>query len=164
MQRLNSAQLLFATVFLGIACWSLSCGSSEPQFRHDGYVDFLRYENGAFSTISTIDVEMADENRERMQGLKYRSKMAEGQGMFFLFPGEGPLSFWMQDTKIPLDIIYVNDRLQIVDIYAMTEPFSEAQLPSSAPASSVVEVNGGYCARKGIAEGVYIQTRPIESK
>ncbi len=67
-------------------------------------------------------------------------------------------SFWMQDTKIPLDICYVGSDLRIVNIVANAEPMNEKRLLSLKPAQYVVEVNGGFCAQYGIEAGDYIKT------
>jgi uncharacterized membrane protein (UPF0127 family) len=82
----------------------------------------------------------------------YRNDLPEMQGMLFLFPREGPLSFWMKNTPRSLDIIYINSAYTIVSIARNTTPFSEEQLPSGKPSQFVLEVNGGFCERHGISE------------
>jgi len=125
-----------------------------PVFRNDGQLTFRKAGNGA--DIVTIDVEIADEEPERIQGLMYRDSMAENQGMLFLFPREEPMAFWMKNTRIPLDIIYLNADRKIVDIVRDTKPFSLDQLPSHAPDQFVVEVNAGFTAKYRIKVGEYI--------
>lgn len=132
--------------------------ASEPSFRRDGHLEFLDAETR--EPIVRIDIEMADEAYEQAQGLKHRSSMGQQQGMLFVFAREGMQSFWMQDTKIPLDICYVGADLRIVNIVANAEPMNETRLLSSAPAQFVVEVNGGFCAEHGIEAGDYIRTGP----
>lgn len=166
--------MLLSFLALGLS----SCGGSsadEVDFRHDGVLEFLRAvsvaeadsENGAPSTgmksLAKIDIEVSDEPLEHARGLKYRSAMEENQGMFFVFAFEGMQSFWMQDTKISLDIIYVNTDLRIVHIAENTVPFSEDQIPSLKPARYVVEVNAGFCKRHDIRVGDYISTKPIDA-
>ncbi len=154
----------FITIFMVVAAVAVFPGcknDKEPQFRQDGSLDFLRKEaSGTMTTLSSITIEVADEPTEMSQGLKYRSSMRDDQGMLFIFPLEGPQSFWMQDTKVSLDILYVNNALLIVHIAEKTVPFSEAPVPSLKPARYVVEVVAGYCAERGIRVGDYIQTRP----
>ena len=83
----------------------------------------------------------------------YRPKLPELQGMLFLFPREELLSFWMKNTPLPLDIIFINTAHTIVSIAQNTVPFSETPLPSDRPTQFVLEVNGGICQRHGIAVG-----------
>ena len=68
--------------------------------------------------------------------------------MLFIFDNERPLSFWMKNTYIPLDIIYVNKSLEIVTIQENTMPLNEKPIPSEKPALFVVEVNAGYPAAR----------------
>jgi len=82
--------------------------------------------------------------------------MSNDQGMLFIFEVEEPQGFWMKNTIIPLDIIYVNAKKEIVSIAEDTQPFSEQSLPSKGPAIYVVEVNGGFCAQYGITAGYKI--------
>jgi uncharacterized membrane protein (UPF0127 family) len=163
MPRSRAFALLLLVVFAGggLATFLVSrsaAGPSEPAFRRDGHLEFV--DAGTREPIVRIDIEVADEPVEQAQGLKYRRRMAEDQGMLFVFPTERPQSFWMQDTHIPLDIVYVSEGLRIVSIAADTEPFSERPIPSGRPARYVVEVNAGFCARHGIAVGDYIRSGP----
>ena len=75
--------------------------------------------------------------------------MPDSVGMLFVFDLEKPQSFWMRNTGFSLDIIYVNNKLEIVSIQKYTHPFSEVSIPSKAPAMYVVEVNAGYCDNNG---------------
>jgi hypothetical protein len=109
------------------------------------------------NTLSTIDIAIADEPLERNQGLMDVRTMGADEGMLFIFEEERPLSFWMANTPLSLDIMYVNSDSTIVRIYSYTTPFSEATLPSDAPAIYVVETNAGYAVSKGITEGMKIR-------
>lgn len=83
----------------------------------------------------------------------YRKDLPEFHGMLFLFPREEVQSFWMKNTPLPLDIIFINSAYEIVNIARNTIPFSERLLPSGRPAQFVLEVNGGFCQRHGIEVG-----------
>ena len=126
-----------------------SSAVTEPQFRNDGKLFFL---GGTGDTLAHIDIEIADQEDQRMQGLMYRSKMAMDRGMLFIFDDTEPQTFWMKNTKIPLDIIYISPEKKIVTIYKYTQPYSETPIPSFKPAMYVVEVNGGFCNKYGIKE------------
>jgi uncharacterized membrane protein (UPF0127 family) len=100
-----------------------------------------------------VTVEIADTPMKRNFGLMHRRDLPQSHGMLFLFPQEEPLSFWMKNTPLPLDIIFINAAHTIVSIAANTTPFSETSIPSAGPAQFVLEVNGGFCQRYGIAAG-----------
>lgn len=119
------------------------------KFNKEGELTF-QTSNGNF--ISSVDVEFADNDEERATGLMFRNEMKENQGMLFIFPYEDRQSFYMKNTILPLDIIYVNKDLEIVTIFKNTLPFSLESLPSTAPAQYVVEVNAGYTEKYGITE------------
>jgi uncharacterized membrane protein (UPF0127 family) len=100
-----------------------------------------------------VTVEIVATEEKRAFGLMYRKEMPELHGMLFLFPKEQPLSFWMKNTPLSLDIIYINAAHTIVGIAQKTMPFSQKPLPSIQPAQFVLEVNGGFCQRHGITPG-----------
>lgn len=123
-------------------------------WREDGMLDFLAPDGSARATIR---VEIAENETSRTQGLMGRQTMAEDQGMLFIFPNEEFRSFWMANTPLPLDIIYVNAAREVVTIQRNTVPYSEESVPSTRPATYVVEVNAGYADRHGIVEGDRVQ-------
>ena len=123
----------------------------EPQFRKDGELSFIKAATG--ENISKIEVEIVESIPLINQGLMYRKSMEEFRGMLFKMPIEEPQAFWMKNTHIPLDIIFVNSDKEIVTIHKDTTPFSEASLPSKKSAKYVVEVNAGYCDRNSINVG-----------
>jgi len=119
----------------------------------------LSFTDAKDNFITRINIEIADNDEKRTTGLMYRDKMEESQGMLFIFDTETPQAFWMKNTIIPLDIIFVNSKMQIVKIQKNAVPYSETSLPSEKPAQYVVEVNGGYCDKLGIKEGDKIAWR-----
>lgn len=123
-------------------------------FRIDGELEFL---DSMKNTISRISVEVADDEYEITTGLMYRKAMADSVGMLFIFPTSKQRSFWMKNTFISLDIIFVNEKFEIVSIQKYTQPFSEASVPSWAEAKYVIEVNAGYCDVRKIIAGQMIQ-------
>ena len=100
-----------------------------------------------------VRIEVADDREETMRGLMYRTELAPDAGMLFLFDGEQERAFWMKNTPLPLDIIYIAKDGRIVSIAEHTTPFSTAAIPSRAPAQSVLEVNAGYAERNGVRVG-----------
>lgn len=97
--------------------------------------------------------EIAETVRERSLGLMFREEMAADRGMLFIFDGEGERYFWMKNTPLPLDIIYIGSSGTIVSIAADTVPYSEKSIPSGAPAQFVLELNAGTAAKLGISVG-----------
>jgi uncharacterized membrane protein (UPF0127 family) len=112
----------------------------------------LIFSDAKDNTISKLDIEIADNEDKRNTGLMYRDKMDENQGMLFLFQVEEQQAFWMKNTILPLDIIFVNAKREVVSIQKNAEPYSEKSLPSFKPARYVVEVNAGYTDKYGIKE------------
>ncbi len=123
---------------------------SSIKFQKDGELTFQTIDG---SYISTIDIEIAENDDKRGKGLMDRLSMDETQGMLFLFPYDTIQSFWMKNTVISLDIIFVNRDKVIVTIHKETVPFDTGQYPSSKPASKVVEVIAGYTDLYGIKVG-----------
>ena len=125
--------------------------SLDIPFRKQGSLAFLSA-NGN-DTISIIDIEIADNNQRRARGLMYRNSLPADAGMLFIFDTEEIQGFWMKNTYIPLDMLFVNANKEIVTIHANTTPLREWNYASTKPALYVVEVNAGYCAQKGIKDG-----------
>lgn len=113
----------------------------------------LSFSNEKGNLISQVEIEIADDDQQRQTGLMFRNKMEENQGMLFIFDKEEPQSFWMHNTILPLDIIYVNSQMEIVKIVRNAKPFDDTSLPSVKPALYVVEVNAGYSDKFGVKEG-----------
>ncbi|HYE44043.1 MAG TPA: DUF192 domain-containing protein [Caulobacteraceae bacterium] len=103
--------------------------------------------------VRAFQVEIADTEEERAQGLMNRESLPRDRGMLFQFPDSGERSFWMKNTYIPLDIIYIAADGRIVSIARQTTPFSESPVPSYGAAKGVLEINGGQAAELGIEPG-----------
>lgn len=106
--------------------------------------------------ISTIDVAIADDDESRSEGLMDVHNLPADTGMLFIFEGDQPRSFWMANTPLSLDIMFVNSNFEIVRIHRNTQPYSHEQIRSELPAKYVVEVNAGYSLRHDITEGMFI--------
>jgi len=100
-----------------------------------------------------IDLEIADNDYERALGLMNRREMKENQGMLFIFPALERQSFWMRNTLISLDMIFVDDHKKIVTIHKNTKILSEQSYPASQPSIYVVEVLAGFTDRHNIKIG-----------
>lgn len=113
-----------------------------------------------------VPVEVVATPEKRSLGLMYRKDLPKTHGMLFLFPREQLLSFWMKNTPLALDIVYINSGHTIVGIIANTKPFSEEPLSSALPAQFALEVHAGFCRQHGIAVGSQValpSTLPLPS-
>jgi len=113
------------------------------------------------SLIISIDIEIADDEAQIQKGLMHRRSMEERQGMLFIYAEPEPRSFWMKNTQIPLDIIFLDENKKIVSIQENTRPLSEESIPSVYPAQYILEVNAGFSARHFIKPGhrmVFVRT------
>lgn len=97
-------------------------------------------------------IEVADDASERGRGLMFRRKMAADHGMLFVFERTQPVGFWMKNTVLPLDLIFIGENGRIEAI-RRGEPLSEAPISPGAPVRFVLELNAGTAARTGIREG-----------
>ena len=107
----------------------------------------------AARTEISVRVEVANTPAKRAQGLQYRNQLAEHQGMLFVFPSARQLSFWMKNTPLSLDLIFIRSDLRIVGIVERATPFSMEPLSVPQPSQFVLEVNGGFCQRNGVNVG-----------
>ena len=106
----------------------------------------------AYGGKHPVDAEVAYTRDQRTRGLMWRTELAEGTGMLFIFQGDQWLSFWMKNTLIPLDMIFVRADGTIARIAADTVPYSLAPVSSGEPVAAVLEIAGGRAAELGIAE------------
>ena len=100
-----------------------------------------------------FQVEIADTPLKREMGLQYRRELGDDKGMIFLFPSESLQSFWMKNTPIPLDMIFIGRDRKIVGIAEQTAPFSLEPRSVGAPSQYVLEINGGLSKRHGFKAG-----------
>lgn len=128
---------------------------SGIKFKKEGELTF--YKKGGDQKILKIDIEIAQDDNERALGLMHRYKMSDSAGMLFIMDREEPQSFWMRNTYISLDIIYLNKELEIVKIQKYTQPLTDDPIPSIKKSKYVVEVIGGFCDLNSIEEGDYIK-------
>jgi len=130
---------LLLCVLMLITC--TACASGEPSVELGG---------------KTFAVEIADTREKQALGLMFRDSMPDDQGMLFIFPNQAPRSFWMKNTRIPLDIMYFDKELKMVSISADTPPCKITRCPSypsKAPAMYVLELNAGAAKKLGVGEG-----------
>jgi uncharacterized protein len=97
-------------------------------------------------------LEVANTEIQRQTGLMHRDSMPQDHGMIFVFANDIPLSFWMKNTRLPLDILFVNSQGSIVSLHTM-KPYDETLTPSEKPAKWAIELNEGIIAKLGLKKG-----------
>lgn len=122
----------------------------EVPFKNQGELIFISAEG---DTIRKMELEIADTEEKRTQGLMYRGTMSDTQTMLFVFDEEEPRSFWMKNTYISLDIIFADAEGNIVTIQKNTRPYSEDPVLSYDPALYVIEVVAGFSDLYGLEKG-----------
>jgi uncharacterized protein len=100
-----------------------------------------------------FNVEVADTDERRALGLMYRTSLPADSGMLFDFKRDQDVAMWMRNTRIPLDMLFIDKAGRIVNVAQRAVPFSEATISSSGPVRAVLEVNGGTAERLGIKAG-----------
>lgn len=102
---------------------------------------------------ATFAVEVVDTVETRSRGLMFRETLGADEGMLFVYDRAEQVAFWMKNTPLPLDIIFLNRRGVVCSIAANTTPFSLDPIPSACAAQTVLEVNAGRAAARGVAVG-----------
>lgn len=125
--------------------------------RHLSFTSSVSFLDSQGEDISTVEVAVADDDHTRSEGLMDVHDLPDNSGMLFIFDSDEERSFWMANTPIPLDIIFVNSEYEIVRIHRNAAPYSHQSFRSEAPAKYVVEVNAGYTIRHDINEGMMIR-------
>ncbi|BDG04926.1 DUF192 domain-containing protein [Anaeromyxobacter oryzae] len=147
---------LAAAVLATVACAS-GKSTSEPA-RPTGRV-VLTTAAGARHAVA---VEVARTPESRTRGLMYREKLDPDAGMLFVFDESEPHGFWMKNTLIPLDMIFIDDTGRIVGIVENAEPRTLTTRDVGAPSRYVLEVNGGWAKAHGIARGDMVRFEGVQ--
>ncbi|QDO92664.1 DUF192 domain-containing protein [Formosa sediminum] len=156
---MNVPKLIFSILLLGLATLTLACkdekkttiAPTEITFKKEG--ELTLYKSKTDSVIKTLNIEIADTGYDRETGLMYRSAMENNNAMLFVFPDELPRGFYMKNTQIPLDIIYIAENKTIASIAKNAKPMDETTVLSHKPAMYVLEVNAGLADAWQLKEG-----------
>jgi len=117
----------------------------EVSFKKEG--ELTLYKSTSDSIIAKLDIEIADTDYDVQTGLMYRNSMLNTRGMLFVFPTMRERYFYMKNTRIPLDLVYLDNQMYIVSFQENAQPFNEDQLPSTVPAQYVLEINAGLAEK-----------------
>lgn len=159
--KLSKPSLFILGIFLAIAGCSNNNNkdNATDKGRTIDYTREITFLNAEGEDITTIEVAVADEPDERNMGLMDVNNLPKDKGMLFIFEEQQPLSFWMANTPLPLDIFFVNESGEIVRIHQNTQPFSDKNLSSEKPARYVIETNSGFSLSHDIQEGMKVAFR-----
>ncbi len=111
---------------------------------------------------SRFTVEIADDDDEQSAGLMFRLSMGDSHGMLFVFDRTRRLSFWMKNTPMPLDLIFVGQDGKVIDIFK-GKPYSLSSIGPVQPARFVLEVKSGIAAKNGIVRGTVFRHPAIDA-
>ena len=161
--RIFTTTLLCSILFLS-ACKEekKDINPIEVSFKKEG--DLTLYKAITDSIVMKLNIEIADTDYDVQTGLMYRNSMKENQAMLFVFPTMRERSFYMKNTRIPLDLIYIDNHMHIVSFQENAQPLNEASLPSVVPAQYVLEVNAGLAEKWLLEVGDRIEYTEVNEK
>ncbi|NGZ89496.1 DUF192 domain-containing protein [Psychroflexus maritimus] len=149
--------LLLFLIGLGFACKestssnSTSVKRAKIEFKKQAEMSLFNEEG---EPLTQLDLELAETPYEQETGLMYREKMNDHQGMLFIYQDERPRpSFYMKNTKIALDLIYLDKNFKVVDFNLNARPLDEKLLSSKQPSMYVLEVNAGFVENHNVELG-----------
>lgn len=148
---------LLHLIFLAfLACVAFPAASFAQAVAIDGPQRGLRVEKLSIATpagVRSFNVEMADTPRSREIGMMWRTAVPRGTGMLFDFKTPEASTFWMENTLVSLDLIFIRADGRIANIAANAPPLSRALIPSDGPVLAVLEIGAGESRRLGLAAG-----------
>ena len=131
-----------------IACWALLAALPAARAAGQDTIEIVTR-----TGVHAFSVELATNAAERAVGLMNRKELPEGRGMLFDFHDDQPVQFWMHNTYIPLDMIFIAGDGRVVRVAENAKPMSDDLIPSGRPVRAVLEVIGGTARKFGIAPG-----------
>jgi len=152
------AVIILGLLFIGCREEVENRPAREPEFTVEGEVRFLRPDS---SLIARIAVELAETQEEQATGLMGRRSLPALGGMLFVNDAPRMQQFWMKNTPLPLDIIFIRDDMSITNIARRTRPLSEDFIESTDEAQYILEVRAGFTDRYGIDETARIEWRRV---
>ena len=131
-----------------VACWALLAAFPACRAAGQDTIEIVTR-----TGVHAFAVELATTTAERAVGLMNRKELPEGRGMLFDFHDDQPVQFWMHNTYIPLDMIFIAGDGRVVRVAENAKPMSDDLIPSGRPVRAVLEVIGGTARKFGIAAG-----------
>lgn len=144
--KISVSLFLFMFFKVTILCGYASAGDKTVVFYNEGT-----------QTLCSFRVELAVTPEEHEKGLMYRKSLAHDAAMLFIFKKENVQFFWMKNTYIPLDMVFINSKLDVTGIYRSAKPLDETTVTSWSPAMYVLEINAGRADQCNIRIGSKIK-------
>ena len=169
MTKIPGILLIFAILVTGCASESQPAeeqtGSDDPThvnipFRTDGTLTLAR--DGEI--YQTLDIEIAETDSARTRGLMQRDGLPQDSGMLFIFDTEEPQGFWMANTRIALDLIFIKTDGTVQSVSKYIQPMRTETVPSVGEAQYVLEVEAGYTDSIGLIEGDTVEWERLEAE
>ena len=154
----TTTAFLLLIISIGFTSCKKEQKASTPikvEFKKEGELRLFKQDTD--SLIKQFNIEFAEDEYETQTGLMNRYSMQDHQGMLFIFPNSQPRSFYMKDTFISLDIIYIDEQMKIVSFQKNGKPMDETSLPSGVPAKYVLEIKAGLSDQLQLAIGDKIE-------
>jgi uncharacterized protein len=155
MPRFRPFPLFFVLIFALAAPSCSGWSAAEPQHLRTAQLVIASAGGGRHR----FTVEIADTPQTRARGLMFRKSLPPATGMLFDFKRPQEVAFWMKNTLIPLDMLFVSARGRILAVHRNAVPLSLATIASPVPVRAVIELAGGTAARLGIAPGDRVLSR-----
>ena len=150
---LKNSFIIFNFIFLIVTAFSCEKTAKTNKIQStEKLAKVVFYDSLKVKNLEII-VEIVEDEYHRAKGLMFRENLPLNQGMFFIFENEAPRHFWMKNTTLSLDIIYLEASLNIVSIHRNTTPLTEKLYPSGKPAMYVIEVRAGFTEQYNVNPG-----------
>lgn len=146
MKKASYCIILFSCILYLVSCKNeakTAIKTTPIKFNKEGSLSIYKRD----SLLTSLDIEIADTDYERETGLMHRTSMENNQGMLFIQKELRVQNFYMKNTVIPLDLIFIDDNLNIVSFQENAKPFDESSLSSQVPAKYVLELNAGLAEK-----------------
>ena len=133
-----------------------SAGAQQPAVHPVSGLAVIPLTVTSLGKTHTFRVEIARSPQEQAQGLMFRTEMGPDEGMLFPYDPPRVLSFWMKNTVLPLDLVFIGPDYRVINVAADAVPYSEESILSDAPAIATLELNAGRAKELGIVAGAKV--------
>ena len=148
-------------IFINFILISFSHAEEIEELKSLSTFDNVLIETNKGKTYSVL-VEIADNEKLREKGLMFRESLSENSGMFFIFEKQKHVSFWMKNTFISLDLLFINSKGVITKIFRESKPLSLQPIPSEKAVKAVIEVNAGFTKKREIMVGDFVKHKTFK--
>jgi uncharacterized membrane protein (UPF0127 family) len=167
--RCRSLLVALALALAVVACSSGAAGAPKaeppsPAVTHNAAAETAAAQAQAAVVLSppggepvTVQIEVARTESERRRGLMFRKHLDENAGMLFLFERSEPLTFWMHNTYVPLDMIFIEPSMHVLGVVENAEPLTDSARAVPGNSQYVLEVNAGFSRRHGLGQGTAVR-------